>query len=54
MLSAGFPDYDHPGLGLGMASVRSIAARFGGTAEFEKTETEFRASVLVVGNGGGE
>ncbi len=54
MLSAGFPDYNHPGLGLGMASVRSIAARFGGTAEFEKTETEFRASVLLFGNGGDE
>lgn len=30
-------------------TVRSTAARLGGTAKFEQTETEFRASVLLLG-----
>ena len=42
-------NYDHPGLGLGLSSVQSTAARFKGTAKFETTETEFRASVFLFG-----
>ncbi len=42
-------NYDHPGLGLGLSSIQSTAARFRGTAKFETTETEFRASVLLFG-----
>lgn len=42
-------NYDSPGLGLGLSSIRSIAARFGGTACFEQTPQEFRAAVLLYG-----
>lgn len=49
--SADTTDYDRPGLGLGLSSVRATAERFGGTVKFERTETEFRASVLLFGKG---
>lgn len=49
--SSDVQDYDHPGLGLGLSSVRATAARFGGTARFERMDTEFRASVLLFGKG---
>lgn len=54
MLYSDSRDYSHPGLGLGLPSVRATAERFGGTAKFEWTETEFQVSVLLFGRDGAE